>query len=267
MGLETGAVPGVGAGTVGAEEAFNPTVVNNVETLANVPHILQNGADWFRSIGTETSPGTMVFTVTGDVSRQAVAELPMGTPLSYLVYGPGGGPQPGRSVKAVFPGVSNSPLPSSLLETPMDFDSMRSVGSGLGSGGMIVYDDSACLVAVAATLSRFLAFESCGQCPPCKLGTRTISDLFSKLEEGSADDHVMSEISAWAGHVVDANRCGLGQGQRALATGVLHHFEEELRSHIGSPCTSERSIDVPKIIDLDADQVSYDVSYFRWRRP
>lgn len=267
LGLQTGLVAGVGASSIGPDDRYNPTVVNNVETLANVPHILRQGPDWFRDIGTPDSPGTMVFTVCGDVQREGVAELPMGTRLSYLVYGIGEGVAAGRSVKAVFPGVSNSPIPNTLLETQLDFDSMRRIGSGLGSGGMIVYDDTACVVGAAAVLSEFLFRESCGQCPPCKLGTQNISRLLAELEAGEGEETVINEIAAWAENVTDANRCGLGAGERAVAAGLLQNFIEEIVSHLDRPCPYERTLALPKIVDLDveAGRMTYDADYFDWR--
>ena len=135
----------------------NPTLVNNVETLANVPHILADGPDWLRSSGTESSPGTMVFTVCGDVrAARGVFELPLGTTVRELVEERAGGPPEGRSVKALFPGASNTVIIPEQLDTPMDFDSMRQVGSGLGAGGFAVFDDSACMVRAAYLYSRFL---------------------------------------------------------------------------------------------------------------
>src|SRR6266508_4018788 len=149
----------------------NPTLVNNVETLANVPHILAEGPEWLRATGTEASPGTMLFTICGDVRQEGVFELPLGTPLRYLVEDLAGGPAAGRAVKAIFPGASNTVLLPEELDAPMDFVSMRQVGSGLGAAGFAVFDDSACMVRAAFLYSRFLYVESCGQCPACKFGT------------------------------------------------------------------------------------------------
>src|SRR5690606_34373637 len=136
--------------------------------------ILANGADAFRSIGTEGSPGSLLCTIVGDVDRPGVHEVPMGTTLGEVVDRCGG-PRAGHRVKAIFPGVANSVLGESALGTPLTYEHLEAAGSGLGAGGFIVYDDSACMVEVAATLSRFLWVESCGQCPPCKLGTGAIT--------------------------------------------------------------------------------------------
>ena len=268
VGLFTDMSAGVGAASAGWSEQVNPAVVNNVETLSNVPHILARGEEWFLGLGTPDSPGNMLFTVCGDVAREGVAELPLGTPLAVLVHGVGEGPPGGRRVKAVSPGVSNAPIPDSLLDTPMDFGSMRAIGSGLGSGGMVVYDESACIVAAAAVLSRFLAVESCGQCPPCKLGTDALAERFFAIDSGRGDRFTLDEITAWIERVTDANRCGLGAGQRALAAGVMRFFADEVIDHLGRSCPSDRVLSVPKIVDWDpeAGSFDYDEGYFAWRR-
>ncbi len=133
----------------------NPTLINNVETLANVPHILADGPEWLRATGTDASPGTMIFTVCGDVRREGAFELPLGTPLRHLMEEQAGGAPEGRTVKAIFPGASNTVLVPAELDTPLDFDSMRQVGSGLGAGGFAVFDDSACIARAAYLYSRF----------------------------------------------------------------------------------------------------------------
>jgi NADH-quinone oxidoreductase subunit F len=156
-----------------------------------------------------------------------------------------------------------------MLDTPMDFDSMRAIGSGLGSGGMIIYDDTACVVAAAAVLSRFLATESCGQCPPCKLGTAALAASFVDLDTGRGDFLTIEEIEAWLTRVTDANRCGLGAGERALAAGTLRNFADEVSGHVGRPCQSSRQLPLPKIVDwaAEAGRFVYDDRYFAWRRP
>ncbi len=246
----------------------NPTVVNNVETLSNVPHIISHGAEWFRSFGTQDTPGTMVYTISGDVRRHGVVELPMGTRLSELIYGFGGGLEAGRAPRGVVSGVSNAPLSASMLDVPMDFGSMQAVGSGLGSGGFVVYDDSACMAQVAEHLSRFLWYESCGQCPPCKLGTGALAGRFAALADGSGDAAVLEEIGAWTTRVTDANRCGLGAGQRALAAGFVERFIDDFVAHLGRPCGRDRSRPLlPKLLDLDGDRFVVDTSYLDRTQP
>jgi len=227
------------------------TVVNNVETLANVPAIIAMGSDWFRSTGTDKSPGSMVFTVSGDVVDAVVVELPLGTPLSYLVYGPGGGMRQGRRPKLVVSGVSNRPLTEAELDTPLSYEALAAIGSGLGSGGFIVYDDTTCAVEVAAALSGFLSEGSCGQCPPCKLGTTAFSTGFMSMLDGRADLEEVEALTGWISRVTDANRCGLGAGQRALASGIFGQFAEDVVACLDGTCPGHRGLLAPASIDHD----------------
>lgn len=231
----------------------SPTVVNNVETLSNVPHILARGVDWFRSIGTERSPGTMVFTVCGDVRRETVVELPLGSPLSALIYEHGKGLEAGRRPRAVVSGVANRPLTAAELETPLAFEAMADIGSGLGAGGFLVYDDTTCIVEMAAALSGFLQTASCGQCPPCKLGTTTFASGFGDIVDGGGSLEELEELAAWTGRVTDANRCGLGTGQRHLAAGVLEAFTEEIVACMERRCPGHRGLLAPVILDHDEE--------------
>jgi NADH:ubiquinone oxidoreductase subunit F (NADH-binding) len=229
----------------------NPAVVNNVETLSNVPHILREGPQWFRSFGTERSPGTMVFTVSGDVRREAVAELALGTPLAVLIYGIGEGPADGRSLKAVVSGASNAPLSAQYVDLPLDYESFRAAGCGLGSGSIIVYDDTASMVDAALVLSSFLASSSCGQCPPCKLGTAAITERLEALAYGVATELQLEELAAWLGRVTDANRCGLGAGERSMVGGFLETFWDEFAAQVERGVPVPRRLQVPLIVDYD----------------
>lgn len=226
------------------------TVVNNVETLANVPGILAHGPDWYREVGTEHSPGTMVFTVSGDVETPAMTELALGTPLSYLIYGAGGGVSGGRSPKLVVSGASNRPLTSGELDTPLSFEAMSAIGSGLGAGGFIVYDETTCVAEVGASLSTFLQRGSCGQCPPCKLGTTEFMNGFERMVNGGSSVEEVERLIAWLGRVTDANRCGLGAGQRALASGLLARFTDDLFACIAGSCPGHRGLVAPNPTDL-----------------
>jgi NADH-quinone oxidoreductase subunit F len=241
----------------------NPTLVNNVETLANVPHILAEGSDWLRASGTETSPGTMVFTVCGDVQWEGVFELPLGTPLRYLVENLGGGPPAGRTLKAIFPGASNTVILPEELDTPMDFDSMRQVGTGLGSAGFAVLDDSACMVRAAYQYSRFLFVESCGQCPACKLGTEAVTHGLEAIEKGGGSDSDTEVILARARSCTDGQKCALPTGESLLIQSVLQVFGDEFRRHMGTPCPRPRPIPFHKIVDWDATagRFAYDPTY------
>jgi NADH:ubiquinone oxidoreductase subunit F (NADH-binding) len=240
------------AGLFGTPTSPNPTVVNNVETLAHVSHILREGAEWFRSRGTAESPGTMVFTVSGDVRREAVVELPLGTPLSWLVFGVGEGLEAGRRPKAVLSGVSNGPLLRVDLDTPLTFEALRRAGAGLGSGGFIVYDDTTCMAEVGAVLGGFLAVESCGQCPPCKLGTGALAERFDRIHRGDGDAGTLEELAAWTQRVTDSNRCGLGAAGRDLAGGIIERFWDELVAHLDGGCPGHRDLKVPKLDTYDA---------------
>src|SRR5207302_3107006 len=161
----------------GGETGAPPTLVDNVETMANIPRIVSRGADWFRTEGTEQSPGTIVCTVTGSTRRAGVGEVLMGTPLREVIEMVGGGPRRGHRIKAVLPGVSSGVIPEHLLDTPVSYEAMAAVGSGVGSGGYLVFDDSDDMAAVAAGVSRFLAIESCGQCTACKRDGLTLAGL------------------------------------------------------------------------------------------
>jgi NADH:ubiquinone oxidoreductase subunit F (NADH-binding) len=246
----------------------NPTVVNNVETLANVPNILRNGAEWFRSTGTERSPGTMVFTLSGDVRRPGLYELPLGFSLRDLVHEIGGGPPEGRSLKVIFPGASNTVLLPEQLDTPLDFDSMKAVGSGLGSGGFVVYDDSACIVRATSAFSRFLYVESCAQCPACKHGTGQITDLLQKIDAGGGSDLDVETILARCSTVTDGQRCALPTGESLLVQSAVQVFGREFVEHFGHPCPRPREIPLPKLVDFDekAGRFVYDERY-RFKQP
>jgi len=246
----------------------NPTVANNVETLANVPHIVRNGAAWFRAIGTEGSPGTMVFTLSGDVSFPGLYELSLGTPLRDLVYAIGGGPAEGRGLKVIVPGASNTVLIPEQLDTPLDFDSMNAVGSGLGSGGFIVYSDSACIVRITHAFSRFLYVESCAQCPACKHGTQQITEVLERIDRGDGSDLDVETILARCMTVTDAQRCALPTGETLLVQSAIQTFGREFVEHFGRGCPRPRDIPVPKMVDFDerAGGFVYDERY-RLKQP
>lgn len=246
----------------------NPTAVNNVETLANVPHIIRNGAAWFRSLGTEKSPGTMVFTLSGDVSHPGLYELPFGYSLRDLVYTIGGGPPEGRNLKVILPGASSTILLPEQIDTPLDFDSMKEVGSGLGSGGFVVYDESACIVRITQAFSRFLYVESCAQCPACKHGTRQITELLERFDRGDGSDVDVETILARCLTVTDAQRCALPTGETLLVQSAIQVFGQEFVDHFGRGCSRPRDIPIPKMVDFDetAGTFLYDERY-RLKQP
>ena len=243
----------------------NPTLVNNVETLANVAHILARGPEWFRSLGTDASPGTVCCTVVGDVTRPGVVEVELGTPLG-VVIDQCGGLQPGRSVRAVFSGVSNPVIGADQLEVPVSYEGFEAAGGGLGSAGFIVYDDSTCLVEVAAMLSQFLSVESCGQCPPCKLGTGAITRALERIATGTGGDRDLDVIAERLRVVTDGNRCYLPVEEQRIVASILRTFPEDVAAHIEhGGCPHPRDLPIPKIVDIVDGVVTYDERQARKR--
>lgn len=243
----------------------NPTAVNNVETLANVPHIVSKGADWFRSIGTQDTPGTMIFTLSGDIKKPGVYERPMGTTLQALIDESGGGSS--LKIKAVMSGPSNPVILPSRFDTPLDFGSMKKIGSGLGSGGFIVYDESACMLKVTLMFSRFLAIESCGQCNACKAGTATITEMLGRLEHGDLDMGNLEEIKLWLAQVDNGARCYLATAEKVAVASLLSSFADEIVAHEGANCPRPRKIILPKISSYDEakHEFKYHTSYWEDR--
>ncbi|MCW2898593.1 MAG: NADH-quinone oxidoreductase subunit [Streptosporangiaceae bacterium] len=235
----------------------NPTVVNNVETLANVPLILRRGSDWFRQSGTPGSPGGMVFTICGDIRRPGMYELPLGLSLDALVHLVGGGPHEGREIKVVFPGASAAPLAPERFGTPLDFDTMRAAGSALGSGGFAVYDDTACIVAVTLGFARFLAHESCGQCPACKHGCTAIADGLERIERGAGSEDDLRAVLARCETVTGGRRCALPAGTDQLVRSAIETFREEFQAHLGRACPRPRCLPLPLIADFGDGRFSY----------
>lgn len=247
------------------EDGANPTLVNNVETLANVAFIVARGPEWFREIGTTRSTGTVCCTVVGDVTEPGVVEVEFGTPLSEVLQRCGG-PVGGRSVRAVLSGVSNPVITTDHLDTPVSYEGFEGIGSGLGSAGFIVYDDTTCMVEVAAMLSRFLSVESCGQCPPCKLGTAAITEALERIASGAGDDLDVSVIGERLRIVTDGNRCFLPVEEQRLIASLLAAFPEDFAYHVETgQCPRPRQLPIPKIVDIDAGVVTYDERQARKR--
>ncbi len=231
---------------------LNPTVANNAETLSNVPNIIMHGADWFRAAGSADSPGTMIFTVSGDVQNQGVFELPMGTPMRALMEGFAGGAKPGRKLKAMLSGVASAVILPSLLDTPLDFGSMKRAGSGLGSGGLIVYDDSTCMVRVTWRLSEFLFVESCGQCISCKTGTNMATNYLQMIVEGRGSDLELNLAISNSRMAPTGNRCYLPAEHSLLIPSLIEAFPNEFRAHYNRGCLPTcHEIPVPKIHEYD----------------
>lgn len=237
----------------------NPTLVNNAETLSNVPHILARGADWFREMGTEASPGNLVCTVVGDVVAPDVGEVELGTPLRDVIEAVGSGLPPGRVVKAVFSGVANPVVTADQLDVPLSYEGFQAIGSGMGAGGFIVYDDTACMVVVARCFSRFLYVESCGQCPPCKIGSGEITTRLERIEAGAGEDADVGDIGGWLAKVTDGARCYLAMEERLVVGSILQAFPEEFAQHLETgACPRPRPLTLPKLVDLGGGRARYD---------
>ncbi len=212
-----------------------PTLINNVETLMNVPHIVRMGGAEFAKIGTETSTGTKVVSVSGCVRRPGNYEVPLGIPSRELIFGLAGGPPEGRKVKAWFPGGSSAPvLPGTdeMLDLPYDFDSLAKAGSMLGSGAIIVIDDSIPIVDVALKTAKFYRHESCGKCTPCREGTNWTVKMLERIDEGEGtpmDLHIMSEVQA---NIIGNCLCVLGDSMAMPIGSMIKHFREEFEEHI-----------------------------------
>ncbi len=243
IGWESGNRP------VSARAEPNPTVVNNVETLASAAHIMAKGADWFRSMGTTGSPGTVLATVVGDVARPGVHEVEMGTPFASLLE-LCGGPLPGRRFKAAFSGVSNAVLPAAQFDVPLTYEDFATRGSGLGAAGFVVYDDSVNMTVVALELSRFLAAESCGQCPPCKQGSLAITAMLESICNREAGDEILGELARRLRLVTDANRCYLGTEEQVVVSSILREFPEDVAVFLEGRPAPDRNVRVPIIKDI-----------------
>jgi NADH:ubiquinone oxidoreductase subunit F (NADH-binding) len=251
-------VPASGGDDRPRGDGSNPTLVNNVETLANVPHILVHGADWFRSHGTDQTPGNVVCTVVGDVVRAAVDEVEPGTSLRDVITAVSGGPHPGRSIKAVFSGVTNPVVRGDQLDVELSYEGLAGVGSGMGACGFIVYDDTTCMVEVAAVFSQFLFVESCGQCPPCKLGSAEITIRLDDLQRGTATELRVEEIWEWLAKVTDGSRCFLATEEAQLVGSIIEQFPREVEEHVVDGCPRPRHLTVPKLVDLRDGDAVYD---------
>jgi NADP-reducing hydrogenase subunit HndC len=214
-----------------------PTVVNNVETIANIAPIVRNGPEWFKGFGTPTSPGTKVYTLTGDINNKGLIEVPMGITLREVIYGVGAGIPGGRQFKmAQTGGTSGGCLSRAHLDIPMDYDSLAAAGSALGSGALLIIDDSHCIVDVAATLMKFFQHESCGKCTPCREGTKRLCELVEKIRSGEATSADIALIRSLSSAMKGASLCGLGQSAPVPLLTMLEHFADEFQAHLDGRC-------------------------------
>ena len=210
-----------------------PTVLNNVETWANVAPILLNGSKWFASIGTEKSKGTKVFAVGGKIHNVGLVEVPMGTTLRTIVYDIGGGIPGGKAFKAVQTGgPSGGCIPAKYIDTPMDFDSLKTIGSMMGSGGLIVMDEDTCMVDIAKFYLEFTADESCGKCNPCRIGTKRLLEILTRITEGKGRPEDIRRIRDLAEYMQASSLCALGQSAPNPILSTMNHFLDEYEAHI-----------------------------------
>ncbi|MEK6672135.1 MAG: NADH-quinone oxidoreductase subunit NuoF [Nitrospirota bacterium] len=210
-----------------------PTVLNNVETYANIPPLILHGANWFRSLGTEKSAGTKVFALTGAINNIGLIEVPMGIPLRKIIYDIGGGIRKGRKFKAVqLGGPSGGCVPEHLLDTPVTYEDIVQTGAIVGSGGMVVMDDLNCMVNVAKFFLEFTADESCGKCPPCRIGTRIMLDKLIDITEGRGKKGDMELMQDLSQDIINTSLCGLGQTAPNPVLTTIKYFRDEYESHI-----------------------------------
>lgn len=210
-----------------------PSVLNNVETLAQIAPIILNGSEWYRSLGTEKSTGTKVFALTGAVNNVGLVEVPMGIPLRRIIYDIGGGIRKGRKFKAVqLGGPSGGCIPESHLDTPVTYEDIVATGAIVGSGGMVVMDDNTCMVGTAKFFLEFTADESCGKCTPCRVGTKILLDILTDISEGKGKEEDIVTLEDLGRDIIAASLCGLGQTAPNPVLTTLRYFKHEYESHI-----------------------------------
>lgn len=262
-----------------------PTCINNVETFANVPSIVLNGKDWYRGFGTEGSPGTKIFALAGRVNNTGLVEVPMGATLREMIYDVGGGIPNNRPFKAAqLGGPSGGCLPMKYLDLPIDYDSVKEAGAIMGSGGLIVMDESTCMVNIARYFLEFTQDESCGKCSPCRVGTRHMLDILDRISCGEGKMEDLDELERLAEHIQEASLCGLGQSAPNPVLTTLRYFRDEYIEHIqlkhcrasvceglvSAPCSHAcpAQVNVPQYIGMVAQgQLNAAVDVIRRRNP
>jgi NADH-quinone oxidoreductase subunit F len=210
-----------------------PTIINNVETLANVPYIIRKGAAWYASMGTEKSKGTKVFALTGKIQNSGLIEVPMGIPLKEVIYDIGGGIEGGKKLKAVQTGgPSGGCIPASIIETTLDYESLGKVGSIMGSGGMVVLDETDCMVNMAKYFLEFTKSESCGKCIPCRIGTKRLLEILTRITEGKGREGDIELLETLSSDVKTSSLCGLGQSAPNPVLSTIRYYRDEYEAHI-----------------------------------
>ena len=210
-----------------------PTVLNNVETYANIPQIILKGAEWFRSIGTERSPGTKVFALGGKITNTGLVEVPMGTTLREVVEEIGGGVPGGHTFKAAQTGgPSGGCIPAKLIDTPIDYDNLIAIGSMMGSGGLIVMDETTCMVDIAKFFLEFTVDESCGKCTPCRMGTKRLLEILNKITSGNGTLEDIDKMEELCYYIKENSLCGLGQTAPNPVLSTLKYYRDEYEAHV-----------------------------------
>ena len=210
-----------------------PTIINNVETYANIPQIINNGAAWFAGMGTEKSKGTKVFALSGKIKNTGLLEIPMGMSMREIVYDIGGGVPNGKKFKAAQTGgPSGGCIPAEFLDTPIDYESLAAIGSMMGSGGMIVIDEDNCMVDIARFFLDFTVDESCGKCAPCRIGTKRMLEILERIVEGKGEDGDIEKLENLANTIKTTALCGLGQTAPNPVLSTLKYFRHEYEAHI-----------------------------------
>ena len=261
VGSESGLAADVEMATADDETLAPPVLANNVETLANVPAIIENGAAWFRLVGTPESPGTIVVTLTGDVLRPGVGEVAMGSRLRDVIEDVGGGVAPGRSIVGVLGGVSTAVLTADHLDVALSYEAMAEAGSALGSASFHVIDSDADVIALAAGVSRFLAVESCGQCTPCKQDGLEIASGLSSLCHGDATEATLDEIYKRLGTVADGARCNLGRQHETVVGSLLAAFPDAIPTHLDPGAQPVEPVLVAELTEIDGDTEVVDATF------
>ena len=210
-----------------------PTILNNVETYANIPQIILNGAEWFSSVGTEKSKGTKVFALGGKIKNTGLVEVPMGTTLRHIIEEIGGGIPNGKKFKAAQTGgPSGGCIPASHIDTPIDYDNLLAIGSMMGSGGLIVMDEDNCMVDIARFFLDFTVDESCGKCTPCRVGTKRLLEILDKIISGNGEMEDLDRLEELANYIKSASLCGLGQTAPNPVLSTMRYFRDEYIAHI-----------------------------------
>ena len=232
-----------------------PTVLNNVETYAHVPMIINNGAAWYRSIGTEGSPGTKAFALTGNVNNTGLIEVPMGTPLRTIIYDIGGGLKGGAAFKGVqIGGPSGGCLVEEHLDVPLDFDQVKKYNAIIGSGGLVVMDENTCMVDVAKFFMGFTQRESCGKCGPCRIGTKRMLEILQKITEGKGEMEDLDKLEETAKFVRARSLCGLGKSAPLPVLSTLQNFRDEYLEHIQEGKCSAHVCEAMKLYEIDPEK-------------